>query len=82
MSWREWALGFADALPPRECAALLQLRIGGELYCRDRPARPQRRNDKARGVKGFMEYRGCEGAQHTGPMVLCRYKHDEPLSSP
>lgn len=55
---------------------------GGELYCRDRPARPQRRNDKARGVKGFMEYRGCEGAQHIGPMVLCRYKHDEPLSSP
>lgn len=29
VSWREWALGFADALPPRECAALLQLRIGG-----------------------------------------------------
>ena len=66
VSWRGWALGFADALPPRE----------------DRPALPQRRNDKERGVKGFMEYRGCEGALHTGPMVLCRYEHDEPLSSP
>lgn len=54
----------------------------GELYRRDRPALPQRSNDKERGVKGFMEYRGCEGALHTGPMVLCRYEHDEPLSSP